>query len=114
METGEESCVLLGHKAEVTALHLTDGGRILVSGDSSGTILVSVLAHYRGAVESWTRLGYCTKWTAVSVCDFTRLAFLETGPVPCSMVVVVLGRCGTASRTTTGLPFPRTPLPSQR
>ena len=39
-ETGEELCVLLGHKAEVTALHLTDGGRMLISGDSSGSLLV--------------------------------------------------------------------------
>ena len=41
IETGEEICVLLGHKAEVTALHLSEVGRTLISGDSNGTILVS-------------------------------------------------------------------------
>jgi WD40 repeat protein len=40
VETGEEVCVLLGHKAEVTALHLSEVGRTMISGDSNGTILV--------------------------------------------------------------------------
>ncbi len=39
-ETGEESFVLLGHKADVTALHMTEGGGMIFSGDASGTLLV--------------------------------------------------------------------------
>ena len=41
IETNEEVCVLSGHKAKVTALHFSDGGRFVFSGDGSGLLLVS-------------------------------------------------------------------------
>jgi hypothetical protein len=40
LETSEEVCVLMGHKAKVTALHFSEGGRFVFSGDASGLLLV--------------------------------------------------------------------------
>jgi hypothetical protein len=80
----EEICVLLGHKAPITALHMTEGGRFIFSGDAAGVLLVSVAATWMGE----------------------RVFAVATA------LLFVLARFGTASRTTTAPPSAHTPPPS--
>lgn len=50
LATGQEACVMLGHKHAPSALHFTAHGEFLISGDVSGTVMVKRNA--RGVVTA--------------------------------------------------------------
>lgn len=89
VESGEEVCVLLGHKAEVTALHLSEVGRTMISGDSNGTILVgeALLFLFRARARGFSPCGGIPAFAAL---------------------LCVCHRCGTVTATITGSRFKRT------
>jgi len=83
---GTESCVLLGHKAPVTALCLAEDNSLLFSGDAGGTLMVwmggsfdhivSIIAHMGCAI---TAIGYCVVVSLPAGCKASHGTIIFTG-----------------------------------